>query len=69
MSDDTAPVCPEFDASERVSGGCIEDYRLRGTFTDDDSFTGTLEWTFTGADCIICGATSGSNPVTGTRIP
>ena len=69
MTDEAAPLCPEFDASERVPGGCVEDYRLRGTFTDDDNFTGTLEWTFTGGDCVICGATSGSNPVTGTRIP
>lgn len=71
LSDTTDPVCPEFDASISVSGGCTENYRLRGAFTDDDHFSGTLEWSYVDSDgtCDICGCTPGSSMVTGTRVP
>lgn len=72
FTDMTEPVCPMFDATVVVpgsgSGGCDEHYRIRGTFTDDDHFTGTVEWSYVGELCdLLCPAGSGS--VSGTRAP
>lgn len=66
MDDVMAPACPDFVATGTVPGMCNEIYTLRGTFTDDDNFTGFFDQTFEG-DCLICGGTD-STPVTGTRI-
>lgn len=63
---DPGPACPAINASTTLDGTCTEVYRIAGTFTDDDTFTGTFSATFTG-DCLTC--TSRSVPVTGTRIP
>ncbi len=71
LSDAMGSVCPEFDASVTVSGGCEERYRLYGTFTDDDTFTGTLEVTFVETDgysCSLGSCTNRTQAVTGTRI-
>jgi hypothetical protein len=70
LSDGAAPVCPEFEANTTVAGGCIESYTLRGTFTDDDNFTGTLDVTFTGM-CLpaITGCSNHARSVIGRRIP
>jgi hypothetical protein len=72
LSDEVAPMCPMFDASTNVDGGCIEQYRIYGMFTDDDHFTATVEWNFVDVDgfsCLICSCTGGSGTVMGTRIP
>jgi hypothetical protein len=69
LSDTMEPVCPMFDATALVSGGCDERYRIFGMFTDDDNFTGTIEWSYTGSDGLceaIC--PSGSGAISGTRI-
>lgn len=70
LSDAVAPVCPEFDAAVTITGDCAETYRLTGTFTDDDHFTGTLSWSYSPADLcdFICGG-PGSSSVSGTRAP
>jgi len=62
---DPGPACPNIDASTTIPGSCDETYRILGTFTDEDTFTGTFSVTFTGALCDDC--TSRSVPVTGTR--
>ncbi len=72
LSDSEAPVCPDFDATVTIGGGCEEVYRIRGMFTDDDNITGTLEWNFIDRDgfsCLFCGCSGGSSSVTGMRIP
>lgn len=66
---DPGPACPEINAVTVVgaggAGGCEETYRIQGTFTDDDTFTGTFSAIFTG----FCASCNMSIPVTGTRIP
>lgn len=69
---DLAPSCPDFDAELTIGGGCVEHYRLAGTFTDLDHFTGTLEWWYEKVDgfsCTISGCMGRmSAAVTGTRM-
>lgn len=76
-SDDVPPSCPDFDASAVVNGdatsGCIEYYRVHGSFSDDDHFTGTVEWRYEGSilepgDCTTS-CPGGSGPISGTRVP
>lgn len=71
LSDLSDPRCPDFDAEANLGGGCEEHYRLSGTFTDGDHFTGTLEWWYVDLDgfsCFISGCNGRmSIPVTGTR--
>lgn len=66
---DPGPACPNIDAVAMLeaggSGGCNETYRIQGTFTDDDTFTGTFSATFTG----VCASCNMTVPVNGTRIP
>lgn len=70
LSDVSAPTCPEFEANTTVTGGCVESYTLRGTFLDDDNFTGTLDVTFTGmCDPGGTGCANHARSVTGRRIP
>jgi hypothetical protein len=72
LTDAMEPLCPMFDASAEIGGGCVEHYRIRGEFLDDDRFTGTVEWRFVDIDgfsCAICGCADGSGSVTGMRIP
>jgi hypothetical protein len=64
---DPGPACPNVDASTTLPGDCDETYRIRGTFMDDNTFTGTFELAFSGSLCFDC--TSRSIPVTGTRVP
>jgi hypothetical protein len=68
LVDDAAPVCPTFVAQATVGGMCPEVYRVEGTFTDDDHFTGTFSTSFGGGECeFFC--MSMSVPITGERIP
>jgi hypothetical protein len=72
LTDTVEPLCPMFDASAEIGGGCVERYRIAGMFTDDDHFTATVEWRFIDMDgfsCTICGCVDGTGTVTGTRIP
>jgi hypothetical protein len=72
LTDAMEPVCPMFEATVNVGGGCIEDYFIRGTFTDADHFTGTVEWRYTDMDgfsCSLCSCSNGTMPIMGTRIP
>lgn len=68
---DPGPACPDVDAMTGLSGDCNEEYRIQGTFTDDNTFTGTFTATFTGGlplllpDCSVCNMTV---PINGTRI-
>jgi len=64
--------CPSGDFSnfDTFAGGCTEIYSLDGTFIDDDTWAGTFNMTFTGADCSCFGATpcvDQSFPVTAVR--
>ena len=71
LTDAMAPICPSFDASSVVSGGCEEHYRLYGDFTDDNTFTGTLEVRFVDVDGFSCGlggCVGRTTMVTGTRM-
>lgn len=71
LTDLADPRCPDFDAEANLGGGCEEHYRLTGTFTDDDTFTGTLEWWYVDIDGFSCfiSACNGrmTRPVTGVR--
>ena len=72
LTDVTPPVCPDFDAFVEIAGGCIENYRLSGSFTDTDNFTATFVRTYTDMDGFSCAISSCGNlstMVTGTRIP
>ena len=65
-------TCPvgSFSASDTVSGGCTEIYTLTGDFLDEDTWSGTFDMTFVGADCSCFGADpceDQSVPVTATR--
>ncbi len=56
-----------FSADQTISGGCNEVYRLSGTFTDANHFSGSWTTEFYGAGCLgLCHGSS--TPVTGTRI-
>jgi hypothetical protein len=71
LSDASPPVCPDFDATHTVAGGCQENYRIHGTFTDDNNFMGTVELTFVETDGISCTLGACANQtfmVTGTRM-
>ncbi len=48
-----------------AAGSCTETYRLVGSFTTDDRWTGTFSATFTGSSCLDC--TSRSWMVAGMR--
>jgi hypothetical protein len=73
LRDMVDPRCPMFDAEVTFGGGCVEHYRLAGTFSDDDHFSGTLEWWYEDVDGFSCfiSACMGrmSTPVTGVRTP
>lgn len=61
-----APVGASFDVSVLISGGCNEDYRMTGTFSDANHFSGTWTSVFTGAGCYgLCANLT--IPVTATR--
>lgn len=72
LTDAADPRCPDFDAEATFGGGCVEHYRLRGTFSDDDHFTGVIEWSYEDVDgfsCLISACMgSMSSPVTGVRM-
>lgn len=68
LEDVTEPMCPEFDAFGDQPGSCSENYRLTGVFTDDNTFSGTIEVSYTGSGCDGVECTSGTFAVTGTRI-
>ncbi len=71
LTDLSDPRCPDFDAELTIGGGCVEHYRLHGTFSDDDHFSGTLEWWYEKVDgfsCTISGCMGRmSAAVTGAR--
>lgn len=73
LTDAMDPRCPEFDAEVTFGGGCVEHYRLHGSFSDDDHFSGTLEWWYEKVDgfsCTISGCMGRmSTAVTGVRMP
>jgi len=50
--------CPSgsFSNFDVYSGGCTETYTLSGTFIDADTWSGTLDMTFIGAECDCFGA-------------
>jgi hypothetical protein len=70
-----AATCPSgsFDVSKTLTGGCNETYRIQGSFTGPNTFTGTYSATYTGSDCsctLLPGGTpcnSQSFPFTATR--
>ncbi|MGE0791621.1 MAG: hypothetical protein AB7S26_38455 [Sandaracinaceae bacterium] len=66
---DPGPACPNVDAVTGLSGDCNEEYRITGTFTDDNHFMGMFRATFTGAilgqSCAPC---SQNIMVNGTRM-
>jgi hypothetical protein len=54
------------DVSCTLPGGCTETYRLMGSYTNDNTFTGTFTATFTGGSgCFGCATRSAA--VTATR--
>jgi hypothetical protein len=73
LRDMSDPRCPDFDAEATFGGGCVEHYRLSGTFSDDDHFSSTIEWWYDDVDgfsCTISGCMGRmSSPVTGVRMP
>lgn len=48
-----ATTCPSgtIDVTRVLSGGCTETYRIQGSFTSANVFTGTYTASFAGADC------------------
>jgi hypothetical protein len=65
-------TCPSgsFENFDVLSGGCTETYTLEGAFIDADTWSGTLEMNFFGADCDCLGADPCADqvfPVTATR--
>lgn len=72
---DPGPTCPNVDAMTGLSGDCNEEYRIQGTFLDDNTFMGMFSATFTGSlgfppllppeDCSPC---SMNIMVNGTRM-
>ncbi|MBX3272346.1 MAG: hypothetical protein KF729_18955 [Sandaracinaceae bacterium] len=71
LADVVAPVCPNFEATAMVLGGCDEHYSLRGTFSDADNFSGTFSVMFVNTDGFSCSATNCVNQnisVTGRRM-
>ena len=65
------PMGADFNVSAEIAGGCTETFRLQGSFTGPDTFTGTFTSMFTDSDGFSC-ALGGCAPltfsVTGTRI-
>ena len=43
-----------FTATCSVPGGCNESYVIEGTFTDNDTWTGTFTAAYTGGGCVDC---------------
>jgi len=70
LTDNTDPVCPSFDASFVVPGGCEETYRITGTFSDADRFSGMVSATFRDTDgsCGLTGCVNQNLMVSGTRM-
>lgn len=68
-----APVGPDFDLqSGPIVGGCTENYRLQGRFSDPNTFTATFSASYTDTDgfsCLLGGCGGYSLMVTGTRRP
>ena len=65
-------TCPagDFSASDTFSGGCTEIYTLDGTFCDANTWSGTFDMTFVGAECSCFDfgpCLDQSFPVTATR--
>ena len=54
-----------FDVTCTLLGGCDETYRVRGTFSTNDQWTGSLTATFTGTGCAGC--TTRTLPITASR--
>lgn len=67
LEDRAAPVCPTFEAMAMVSGGVPETFTLRGTFSDEDNFTGTFTAAYGGIGGLV-GCFEGSMSVTGARM-
>lgn len=76
----TMPVCPggSFTVQSVVFGGCCETYKLTGTYTDENTWTGTMSVSFCQAP--FCGCPTGDSfscqfstcknqsfPISGTR--
>ena len=68
FSDMSAPVCHDFVATVMVGGGTTERFTLRGTFSDDDNFTGSFTADYGGLG-FIAGCSEGTFSVTGVRAP
>ncbi len=68
MTQDPRPTDGSFDVLAVRTGMCEERYRLAGSFTDADTFTGTFTATYGDALCeLLSGCTSQTVMVTGTR--
>jgi hypothetical protein len=66
MSGGSPRATRSFDVSCTAPGSCTETYRLTGTFSDDDTWSGTFSATYIGGGaCLDC--TSRSWTVTGRR--
>jgi len=68
----TGSAGPEFDVSYIISGGCEEQYRISGTFSDNEHFDGTFTANFIdhdGFSCALGGCPNQSFLISGTKIP
>jgi cysteine-rich repeat protein len=70
----SATTCPSgnFNDQSTIPGGCAETYKLTGSFTGANTWTGTYELQFTGSDCSCFGGAdtpcvSQIYPITATR--
>ncbi|MCB9591458.1 MAG: hypothetical protein H6719_01890 [Sandaracinaceae bacterium] len=71
LIDNTEPVCPTFEASFLVPGGCDELWSISGTFTDADHFNGSFRASFVENDGFSCGVSGCGNQnimISGTRM-
>jgi hypothetical protein len=69
MSQQPDPIDENFSVQGVINGGCDETYILAGAFSDDDTWSGNFQVSFTGGQC---GATNCANQVwavEGTRQP
>ena len=69
MTQTPAPAGDSFSVSGIVAGDCQETYTLSGTFSDDDTWTGTFRLQFSGSTCGFTNCFVQEWSLTGTRAP